>query len=74
MNSAQKNAASLPNSPWVMDPVTYQLAIQVLEDAAAHHKLSESDRQKLPAVITELEEQYQYALANYKPLDRVPRP
>ena len=73
MNSAQDNAVNLRRSPWVLEPVTYLLAIQVLEDALAHHQLDDGDRQKISDALPELQDQYQYALSHYEPLKRVPR-
>lgn len=74
MNDSQRNAVSLCNSPWVMDPITYQLALQVLNDAINHYDLEQSDLIKTNAAIEQLEKLYKHALANYQPLQRLSHP
>lgn len=70
MNNTQNNAINLCDSPWIMDPITYELALQVLRDATAHHELSESESQKANKAIVELGQQYELALRNYTPRDQ----
>lgn len=74
MNEAQSNAVSLVKSPHLMDPITYQLAIQVLKDAQEHYALAQKDLERIEKAEDLLTKLYKAALTNYVPLSRQPRP
>ena len=74
MKNSQQNAIDLCKSPWVMDPVTYEFALQVLQDALDHYQLDSAEQKEAQNAVAELQKLYKYALENYQPLDRQPRP
>ncbi len=74
MNNTQKNAIAIPKSPWLMDPITYELALQVLNDAIIHYNLELTEKENAQAAMTELNWLHKHSLANYQPLKRQPRP